>query len=117
MTVRWSLSVLPASQAIQPGRLTTTSIVSFSPAGIRFSGQILSSRTLTGTSDWLRPPTTETRSIVPPPSGIPTLAIALESVGQARVGGGEHERGRPGERQDEQQHAAGDPAPTVRPPA
>ncbi len=80
MTVRWSLSVLPASQAIQPGRLTTTSIVSFSPAGIRFSGQILSSRTLTGTSDWLRPPTTETRSIVPPPSGIPTLAIALESV-------------------------------------
>ena len=69
----------PASHEIQPGRLTTTAIVTRSPAGIVPFGQIRSPRTTTGIRFPRRPPVTTTLEILPPPSGIPTLASACES--------------------------------------
>src|SRR5579862_4518618 len=76
----WRRSVLPVNQETQLGRLITTVIDSFVWAGIDFWGQICGSPVIrTGT--W-RPcgPVTETLSIVPPPSGIVTLASAVESA-------------------------------------
>ena len=70
----------PVSQEIQPGRLTTTVIVTRSPAGIVPFGQIFSPRTATGIRLPRRPPVTTTLEILPPPSGIPTLASACESA-------------------------------------
>ena len=75
-----SLCLAPASQLIQPGRLTTTWIWRRSLAAMSWSGVILPSCRLTGTG-WLWGPVTTLRlSMVPPPSGIPTLAMATESA-------------------------------------
>ena len=59
--------VLPASQEIQLGRLIVAITVMRSPCCTFFVGQIVRPRRATGMSVCSRPPTAETRSIVPPP--------------------------------------------------
>ena len=75
-----SVWVFPASHAIHPGRLMTTRTFNVSLAGTGCLATIAEPTTLTGTSFCSRPPITETETILPPPSGIPTFAMPLASV-------------------------------------
>ncbi len=80
-TVMCSVCLEPVSHEIHPGRLTTTVIRRRSWAGISVCcGQIRGSPvTLTGMMPPFGP-VTETLTILPPPSGSPTFASALESA-------------------------------------
>jgi hypothetical protein len=75
-----SFCLAPASQLIQPGRLTTTWIWRRSFAEMSWSGVILPSCRVTGTGWLWGPVTTLMLCTVPPPSGIPILAMATESA-------------------------------------
>ena len=79
-SVRWSVCVEPVSHEIHPGRLMTTVIRTRSWAGTCVcTGQSRESPlTLTG---MIPPfgPVTETLCTVPPPSGMPIFASAVES--------------------------------------
>ena len=76
MIVRLTVSVLPASHAFQPGRLTTTSMCTSVCALTVFVGQIWSPRSVTGIKLPSWPVVTLTLLTVPPPSGIPIRARA-----------------------------------------
>ena len=80
VTVLVIVSVLPASHAIQPGRLTTTRTDRRWWAATVPRGRITGSpTTLTGTGRLWGPVTTLTLCTEPPPSGIPILASPLGS--------------------------------------
>ena len=71
---------MPVSHDAQPGRLTTTSIETWRPAVIWPWGQSSWPLRLIWTGRLCGPVTTLTLSIVPPPSGSPTFASAVESA-------------------------------------